>query len=426
MTPETAPEMTPETAPETTPQKQTTPILAGMRIVEAAAFVAAPLGGMTLAQMGADVIRIDALGGGLDYRRWPVTGDGTSLFWAGLNKSKRSVALDLASAEGRELAMALITAPGDDAGLLITNFPPRGWLDFDALRSRRGDLIQITLQGDRHGGSAVDYTVNASVGVPGITGPADRDEVANHVLPAWDLITGQMIAVGLLAAERHRRRTGAGQHVKLALEDVALAVIGHLGFIAEAELGTPRGRHGNELFGAFGRDFTSADGERVMVVGLTGKQWRALCDATGLQEPLAHEAQRLGLDLAREGDRFRARREIGALIGAWIAARPLAEIATSFDRHAVCWSRYRSIAQLVRDDPSCSVANPMFGRVEQAGVGSVLAPGIPLDFAAVARVPPAPAPRLGEHTETVLNELLGLDAAAFGRLHDRGVVGTGR
>ena len=146
------------------------PILAGLRVVEAAAFVAAPLGGMTLAQIGADVIRIDTLGGGLDYRRWPVTPDGTSLFWTGLNKSKRSVALDLASAEGRELAMALICAPGDDAGLLLTNFPPRGWLDHDKLRARRADLIQLTLQGDRHGGSAVDYTVNARVGVPFITG----------------------------------------------------------------------------------------------------------------------------------------------------------------------------------------------------------------------------------------------------------------
>src|SRR5437868_5359979 len=74
-------------------------LLEGMRVVEAAAFVAAPLGGMTLAQMGAEVIRIDALGGGLDYRRWPVTQDGTSLFWAGLNKGKKSVALDLGSAE---------------------------------------------------------------------------------------------------------------------------------------------------------------------------------------------------------------------------------------------------------------------------------------------------------------------------------------
>ena len=200
-------------------------VLDGLRVVEASAFVAAPLGGMTLAQMGADVIRIDPLGGGLDYRRWPVTDDDTSLFWCGLNQCKRSVALDLSCAEGREIAMALVTAPGDDAGIFVTNFPPRGWLDHEALRARRADLIQLTLQGDRHGGSAVDYTVNPRLGLPAITGPSDSDEPVNHVLPAWDLITGQMVAVGLLAAERHRRRTGQGRHVKLALQDVGLAVM---------------------------------------------------------------------------------------------------------------------------------------------------------------------------------------------------------
>lgn len=399
-------------------------ILSGMRVVEAAAFVAAPLGGMTLAQMGADVIRIDTVGGGLDYRRWPVTEDGASLFWCGLNKSKRSVVLDLASPQGRELAMALIAAPGDDAGLFLTNFPPRGWLDHDRLRERRADLIQLTLQGDRHGGSAVDYTVNARMGLPYVTGPADGDDAVNHVLPAWDVITGQMVAVGLLAAERHRRRTGQGQHVKLALEDVALAVMAHLGFVAEAQRGQPRRRHGNELFGAFGRDFVTADAQRVMVVGLTLKQWRALCDAMQLGEAMDALGARLGLDLSREGDRFRARSGIAALVGPWIAARPLAEVAAALDRHGACWSRYQDIGTLVRDDPECSPANPMFAAIEQPGVGPLLAPGIPLDFGAAARRPAQPAPRLGEHTEQVLAELLGIDAAQFGRLHDQGVVRT--
>jgi len=399
-------------------------ILAGMRVVEASAFVAAPLGGMTLAQMGADVIRIDNLGGGLDYRRWPVTPDNTSLFWAGLNKAKRSVALDLGTPEGREIAQALITAPGDDAGIFLTNFPPRGWLDHDKLRARRADLVQLTLQGDRHGGSAVDYTVNARVGVPYVTGDPASTEPVNHVLPAWDLITGQMVAVGLLAAERHRLRTGQGQHVKLALEDVALAVMGHLGFIAEAQQGEPRQRHGNELFGAFARDFACADGERVMVVGLTLKQWRSLVEAMALGAQTEQLAQRLGLDLAQEGNRFRARAEIAALVGPWIAARKLAEVAAAFDAQGVCWGRYQSIAQLVRDDPACSTANPMFAAIEQPGVGPMLAAGIPLDFGGAARQAVRPAPQLGQHTESVLRELLGMAEAEFGRLHDRGIVGT--
>ncbi|OJU90230.1 MAG: mesaconyl-CoA isomerase [Burkholderiales bacterium 66-5] len=399
-------------------------VLCGMRVVEAAAFVAAPLGGMTLAQMGADVIRIDTLGGGLDYRRWPVTQDNTSLFWCGLNKSKRSVALDLSSPEGREIAMALITAPGQDAGLFVTNFPPRGWLDYDKLRERRTDLIQLTLQGDRHGGSAVDYTVNPSLGLPSMTGPQDSGEPVNHVLPTWDLITGQMVAVGLLAAERHRSRTGEGQHVKLALQDVGLAVMGHLGFIAEARQGQPRQRHGNELFGAFGRDFRCADGARVMVVGLTGKQWRSICNATDTGAQMDALGGRLGLELAREGDRFQARREIGDIVGDWIARRSFAEVAAAFKHHGVCWSRYQNVAELVRDDPECSIANPMFAAIEQPGVGTVLAPGVPLDFQGSGRLPPRAAPRLGEHTAEVLSELLGLDAAAFGRLHDRRIVAS--
>ena len=398
-------------------------ILAGMRVVEAAAFVAAPLGGMTLAQMGADVIRIDTLGGGLDYRRWPVTEDNTSLFWCGLNKSKRSVALDLSSPQGREIAMSLICAPGENAGLFLTNFPPRGWLDHDKLRARRADLVQLTLMGDRHGGSAVDYTVNARVGVPYFTGEPGTAGATNHVLPAWDLVTGQMVAVGLLAAERHRRLTGEGQHVKLALQDVGLAVMNHLGFLEEARRGQPRQRHGNELFGAFGRDFVTADGERVMVVGLTLKQWRSLCEALDLQAEVDQLAARLGLDLNEEGNRFRARRELAALVGPRIASRSYADIEQAFNRLGVCWDRYQDIAQLVANDPECSPENPMFSTIEQPGVGSMLAAGLPLDFSACARIPAAPAPRLGEHTEQVLHELLGMPHEEFGRLHDAGVVG---
>lgn len=397
--------------------------LAGLRLVEAAAFVAAPLGGMTLAQMGADVIRIDTVGGGLDHRRWPVTGDGTSLFWTGLNKNKRSVVLDLATPEGRELAMAIATAPGDDAGLFLTNFPARGWLDHETLRQRRPDLIQLTLQGDRHGRAAVDYTVNVRLGLPSMTGPADGREPVNHVLPAWDLITGQMVAVGLLAAERHRRRTGHGQHVKLALEDVALAAMANLGFIAEAQAGRPRQRHGNELFGAFGRDFVCADQERVMVVGLTLKQWRSIVAATAIAEQVASLEAQLGVDLSLEGERFRARKALAAMVEPWFRARPFPEVASALDRHGVCWGRYQSIDQLAQD-PSCSPANPMFSLIEQPEVGQVLAAGIPLEFGSLPRAPAAAAPRLGAHTEQVLLELLGMTGAEFGRLHDRGIART--
>ena len=406
---------------ETTQQKPA--ILEGMRVVELSAFVAAPLGGMTLAQMGADVIRIDRPQGGLDYRRWPVTENNDSLFWAGLNKHKRSVAIDIAKPEGRELAQELICAPGQDAGMLLTNFPARGWLDYHALAEKRNDLIQLTIQGDRHGGSAVDYTLNPRLGLPYLTGPAraGKDQVVNHVLPAWDLVTGQMAAVGLLAAERHRLRSGQGQHVQLPLEDVALSVMAHLGFIAEAELGVERKGCGNDLFGAFGRDFATADGVRVMVVGLSLKQWQSLVKATDSAAAVAALAERLQVDLNLEGERFKAREELAEIIGPWIATHSFAEVQARFDDCGVCWGKYQTVAELVREDPSCSIDNPMFSRVQQAGIGELLSPSVPLNFA-TGRVDAKPAPSLGADTEEVLLDVLGMSSGQLGSLLAKGIV----
>lgn len=397
-------------------------ILAGLRLVEVSAFVAAPSAGLAMAQMGAEVIRIDDIRGGLDSRRWPVTQDNVSLFWQGLNKNKRSVAIDIRKPEGQELAREIICAPGDDAGLLLTNFPPSNWLSYESLCELRKDLIQLTVMGDRQGGSAVDYTVNPTVGVPLFTGPEEHDVPVNNVLPAWDCVTGQMAVSGLLAAERHRSRTGEGQHIKLALEDVAMATMGSLGFLAEAELGVERERSGNYLYGAFGRDFISADGVRFMVVGLTPKQWRGLCEATGLTEELQHLATAKGLDFSREGDRYVARREIAALIESWATQRSIEDIEIAFARERVCWSRYRSVTDMVQSDPNCSPNNPMFVRQEQPAVGEFLMAGSPLEFGRLDREDTDIAPRLGEHTEEVLSQVLHLSSGEIGRLSERDVV----
>src|SRR5581483_9491340 len=182
-------------------------ILSGLRVIEGSAFVAAPLGGMTLAQLGADVIRFDQIGGGLDYQRWPLAENGDSLFWAGLNKGKRSIQVDIRTDEGRELVTALVAKVGS----LLTNFPARGWLSYDELRKRREDLVMVALSGNPDGTSEVDYTVNPATGFPWATGPRNLAVPLNSVLPAWDLVMGGLAATGLLAAERHRMLSGEGQ-----------------------------------------------------------------------------------------------------------------------------------------------------------------------------------------------------------------------
>jgi 2-methylfumaryl-CoA isomerase len=398
-------------------------ILEGMRVVEGSAFVAAPLGGMTLAQLGADVVRFDQLGGGLDHARWPVASGGQSLFWAGMNKGKRSIQVDLGSPEGRELVRAIITAPGEGAGLFLTNFPARGWLAYESLRRHRSDLVMVALTGNPDGSSEVDYTVNPATGFPWATGPRNFAEPLNSVLPAWDVAMGTLAAVGLLSAERRRSRTGIGGLIGLALSDVAFAMVGNLGRIAEAELdGRDQLKDGNYLYGAFGHDFRTRDGRRVMVVALTARQWKALQDTTGLAEALVGVERATGQDLNTESGRFKARDLITAILRPWFEARDLAEIRTRFAGSGVSWGPYQTFRELVSEDPRCSVANPMFDRVEHPGVGRYLAPGSPLQFSGEARLPVRRAPLIGEHTEEVLSEILCLTSAEIGKLIGRGVV----
>jgi 2-methylfumaryl-CoA isomerase len=398
-------------------------LLADLRIVEFSAFVAAPLGGMTMAQLGAEVIRIDPLRGGIDHNRWPVTGSGASLYWAGLNKAKRSVALALDKPEGRELAKAIAAAPGPGAGIVLTNLPPLPGLDYASLKAARDDIVMLRLIGNRDGSAAVDYTVNAASGFPLVTGTGDGNPV-NNVLPAWDVATGLYLSTALLAAERHRSRTGQGQEIVAALADVMLAMVGHLGYIGDVQVnGRSRPPLGNDLYGSFGRDFATEDGRRVMVIALTPRQWRALGRATGLADALAALGPRLGVDLDTEAGRFDARDEIAALVAPWCAGKTLAEIEAAFADSGVLWGPFQDFATLVNGDPRCSTANPLFAEVEQPGIGRYLAPGLPLDFSAAPREPTRSAPLLGADTDRVLADLLGLTAGEIGRLHDAGIAG---
>ncbi len=159
-------------------------LLPGLSIIEASSFVASPTAGLYLAQMGAEVIRVDQIGGGPDFNRWPKADNGRSLYWENLNRAKKSVALDLGKPDGRELLAELVRRTGQ----FITNFPVNGFLAHDRLAAGRADLITVRIMGLADGGPALDYTVNSSVGYPDLTGSGP--EPVNHVLPAWDLLTG--------------------------------------------------------------------------------------------------------------------------------------------------------------------------------------------------------------------------------------------
>lgn len=405
----------------------TYPFLDRLRVIESSAFIAAPLAGLTLAQFGADVIRVDLIGGGIDYGRMPrmphPAGKGRSLYWTALNKGKRSVAIDLRRPEGRELIQALATAPGPEAGVLLTNIGTP-WLAHGLLAQRRPDLISCTIQGNGDGSTAVDYTVNCATGYPLVTGGGSPQQPVNHVLPAWDIACAYQAAFAIVAAADRRRRTGQGAELKLALSDTAFSMLSHLGVLAEAQLfQQERPSIGNHLYGAFGRDFATADGHRLMVVAISDGQWRSLVAACGMADAVQALQQRSGLDLSDEAQRFAAREAIAALVEPWFAARTREQAERELAAHRATWGRYGTVCEMLASDPRVNVAtNEVFEPMDTPGIGEHIAAGAAVRAAGMARTPTTPAALLGTHTEEVLHEVLGLDGGAIGRLHDAGIV----
>jgi 2-methylfumaryl-CoA isomerase len=387
--------------------------------MEASSFVASPTAGLYFAQLGAEVIRVDQIGGGPDFRRWPQTPEGASLFWENLNRAKKSVALDFSRPEGRALMQRLAAS----TGLFLTNFPADGFLAHDRLAAERPDLITVRIMGTADGGPALDYTVNAAIGIPLITGPAELGDVpVNHVLPAWDLLTGAYAAFTMLAAVQHRTATGQGGEYRIPLQDVASGSIANLGMLAEVlTTGASRPRLGNDVFGAFGRDFMTSDRQRLMLMAITPRQWSGLVAVLGIAEQVARLEAQLGVGFASdEGLRFTHRDSLFPLVEAAVARRSAAELLPELERHGCCFGAYRTMAEAARD-LALVTANPMFGEADNPSGARYPAAGA---FLATSepRLPPQPAPRLGTDTDVVLRKVLGMSADDIAGLRDAGLV----
>lgn len=385
--------------------------LEGLRVIELSSYVAAPLCGLTLAQLGADVIRVEPPGGTNDRSRWPLAQSGQSLYWDGLNLGKRAIEVALDSPEGPELVADLVCAGGPAGGVLVTNSTRYPALSYEALAARRPDVIHAQLVGRRDGGTSVDYLAQVGSGMPLITGHPDADgragEPVNQVLPAWDVAAGLYLATGLVAAERHRVVTGEGQSIRVALDDVALSTLSTLGYYAEAHLNdVERVPIGNEVYGSLGRDVLTADGARLYLLVLTPRHWSDLLDLTGLGARMAELESEVGADFASESDRFTHRRRIFALLDPWFAARSWEEVSSGLARTKVLWAPYRSFRDVVAHDAKALRDDPMFHEVDQPGVGPLLRAGMPLTMGGRDAVP-TPAPAVGQHTHEVLTEVLG-------------------
>ena len=398
-------------------------LLSGLSIIEASSFVASPTAGLYCAQMGAEVIRVDHKAGGLDYDRYMLTKEGRSLSWENLNRAKKSVALDLRSGEGRELLVELSAKTGN----LITNLPEKSFLSHGAIAARRPDLVSVRIMGWHDGRQAMDFTVNAASGYPLMCGPEDWDPATappvNQVLPAWDFVTGAYCAFALLAGLRHRDASGEGSEIRVPLGDVAIGTMANSGAMAEMLYrGGDRERLGNAIWGAFGRDFRSRDGVRFMVAALTAKQWDGLVAAFDLTDEIAELENELNVRFA-DGDRprFEHRHRLFELFGTRSQTYDWHALSDRLTQHGTTFERYRTMHEAA-NDAELVTENPLFGP----------SPANPSGFEypatrSFANLPtldaglPRAAPYLGQHTEEVLADRLGLASGAIGDLVDRGI-----
>ncbi len=370
-----------------------------------------------MAQMGAEVIRVDQIGGGPDFRRWPVTTDNDSLYWENLNRAKKSVALDLGSPQGRELLQELVRKTGQ----FVTNFPVDGFLSHATLSEGHPYLVTVRVMGWADGSPALDYTVNNSVGYPMLTGAGP--EPVNHVLPAWDLLTGAYAAFAMLAAIRNRDQTGTGSEVRVPLSDVAIGTVANLGGIAEVLYsGENRPRMGNAVYGLFGRDFVTADGVRTMIVVVTPRQWANLIAALKLEDAIAAIEAERGVSFAKDdGLRFTHRDALYPLFEAAIAARPHADLAVAFDAVGIVHSAYRTMLDAV-NDPALVANNPVFGTAANPSGFDYPAAGSFATVPQMERLVPQSAPTNGGNSEEILSERLGLSSGQIAALIDAGTV----
>lgn len=401
-------------------------ILKGLRVIEASSFVASPSAGLYLAQLGAEVIRVDTIGGGPDYNRWPKSDEGASFYWEGLNKGKKSITVNIGTEEGKSLIQDLACAPGENAGILLTNFPQNGFLSYQALRQKREDIIVARVMGQANGGPALDYTVNCALGYPLITGPEtlEEDQPVNHVLPAWDLLAGAYSAFSLLAADKHRVATGEGGEYKIPLADIGVTAMANMGQLAEVlyQDGN-RARHGNQVYGAFGKDFKTADGKRMMIMAITPRQWKGLLKVLDIEKQVSEIESVRGVTFVKdEGTRYEHADALYPLIESRVCLRKAAELQAALDAAGGCWGEYQSMREAAEDE-ALVTNNPIFSDMKNPSNYTYPTPGSALTIADKPRDMPVVAPHLGQHSASVLASVLGLDDDKVARLIEQGVVG---
>lgn len=369
------------------------PLLDGIRVLDLGRFIAAPYAGQLLADLGAEVVRVERPRPEPDRLRGPHL-DGDSMYFVTINRHKKSAAFNLFDEAGRRLLDQLIVK----ADILIQNYSPRAARDLGFSKERllglNPRLIALSITGYGADGPdaervAFDGLAQARSGAMACNG--NGQPFLNH-LPYVDFSTALYGGFGIMAALYERERTGKGQFVEVSLIETISAFAGTYGMIAETSLtDSTRHQQGNALIYALGDCVQASDGGFV-IFNCIGNMFKRLCEMIGRPELL-------------DDPRYANRDELMACVTEWAGALTTADILAAAERFRLPFERIGTVADMAGDPHAA--ARGLFPHVEQPGMGPVPVARQGLNLSAHPHPELRPAPAIGEHTAEVLQEWLG-------------------
>jgi crotonobetainyl-CoA:carnitine CoA-transferase CaiB-like acyl-CoA transferase len=393
--------------------------LRGIRVLDLTQFLSGPHCTQILGDLGAEIVKVEAPQGDLARHIPPHFVDGDSVYYLAINRNKKSVAVDLKIEEGRDLVRRLVLA----SDIVVENFRP-GVLDrlgiaAKELLAKKPGLIWCSISGFGQDGPyrdkpAYDMIVQALSGGMSLTGEPGRGAVRAGV-PIGDLCAGMYAAIAVLAALHRRNETGRGEMIDISMLDCQAAMLSYQAAY-HLHSGTVPGRQGtgHDSIPTY-RAFTAGDDVEVVITANTEKMWQGLCRALGLEQ-LTDDPR-----FRANRDRFKHRHELWPLLEEAFRRRPADEWVALLEREEVPVGVVNTLDR-VMGDPQIQHRGLV---LELNGEGkSARVMGDPIVFAEAGRPVPRYPPALGEDTEAVLRDVLGLDRDEVARLRAAGVLVT--
>lgn len=393
--------------------------LRNIRILDLTRVLAGPLCTMILSDLGADVIKLEAPGVGDEVRTVPPLQNGISHYFYAINRNKRSIVVDLRTDQGRAVALDLV----ERSDVVVENFRPGVLrslgLDYQELIKRRPDVILCSISGfgssgPMSGRPSFDLVTQALSGVMSVNGEADGDPVKLG-LPLGDQSGGLLGAIGVLAALYRRTATGKGSHIDLSIYDSLLSLLGYLGqmyfFTGESPKPVGSGHHNIAPYGAF----RCSDGRHLVLALHSGAFYKKFCDLISRPDLAADERFRTGI--ARQQNR----QELTNVVAEIVAARTLDEWLEDLSDADIPFAPLRTVGEALEEAGRNNGGTVV--TIDDPDLGPMRMVASPLRHLSPAA--PRPAPSLGEHTEEILERVLGYSADRVRDLAEQAVVEIG-